>query len=538
MRRFSFLSAGDFNAFFALFLDNLVNLVILYTVLTSVFGFPGEIISQKMIPGTALGVMIGDLFYSWYAIRLAKKTNNPEITAIPLGLDTPSTIGIAFTVLGPAFLFYRQSMDINEAAMATWYVGMAVVIWMSFVKFIASFAGNAIQKTIPSAALIGSLAGVGIAWLAAAQFLKTMENPIIGIFSLVLISMTLIAGYRLPARFPGAAAAVLGGMVLYYAGYLFHIPGIHTSPIELTGPSISLPVPYFEGFSVFFGDALNYLPIAIPFGLLTIIGGINVTEGARLVGDSFSTRKILLTEAFATFVAGVFGGVSQSTPYIGHSAYKKMGARSGYTILTGLLIGLGSMLGVIDLLVRFIPEASVAPILIFVGFEITSLTFLTSPRNHYMAVTFAIIPAILNLAYIQLKTFYEPLRFSISQIAAKAPTALQADIGALIPATFVHSYTLLQAMAQGYILTAMVWAATVAYLADRKSIHAVVAMLTGSILTFFGVMHSVTSSGEIYFPWKLNEGSEMVYQFSFAYLFAGIVVLVFSRLAKRENTAA
>jgi hypothetical protein len=49
-----------------------------------------------------------------------------------------------------------------------------------------------------------------------------------------------------------------------------------------------------------------------------------VTESARLAGDNYNTRSILMTEALATMVAGVFGGVSQTTPYIGHPAYKDM----------------------------------------------------------------------------------------------------------------------------------------------------------------------------------------------------------------------
>ena len=91
------------------------------------------------------------------------------------------------------------------------------------------------------------------------------------------------------------------------------------------------------------GRALAYLPVAVPFGILTIVGGINVTESARLAGDDYKTRDILLAEAFSTLIAGVCGGVAQSTPYIGHPAYKRMGGRAGYTLFTGLFIGLGGV---------------------------------------------------------------------------------------------------------------------------------------------------------------------------------------------------
>src|SRR5947209_15084395 len=105
-----------------------------------------------------------------------------------------------------------------------------------------------------------------------------------------------------------------------------------------------LPIPSLD-FLKGLGLAFKYLPIALPFGLLTVIGGINVTESARVAGDDFNTRDILLTEAVATIIAGVCGGVAQSTPYIGQPAYKQMGSRAGYTLLTGLFIGIGGMLG-------------------------------------------------------------------------------------------------------------------------------------------------------------------------------------------------
>ena len=107
---------GDVNAFFGLILDNVVNLAILAGILIGAFGFPADVVYRKMFPGTALGVMIGDLAYTWLAFRLAKRTGRADVTAMPLGLDSPSTIGMAFAVLGPAFLAAKARMPENEAA--------------------------------------------------------------------------------------------------------------------------------------------------------------------------------------------------------------------------------------------------------------------------------------------------------------------------------------------------------------------------------------------------------------------------------------
>src|SRR5207244_952079 len=131
----------------------------------------------------------------------------------------------------------------------------------------------------------------------------------------------------------------------------------------------------------------EYVPLALPFAILTVIGGIDVTESARKAGDDYSTRDILLTEAVATLLAGVCGGVSQSTPYIGHPAYKAMGGRAAYTLATGLFVGLGGILGYVAFLADALPKPVLAPILIFVALELTEQAYHATQRRHAGAVT-------------------------------------------------------------------------------------------------------------------------------------------------------
>ena len=70
--RYDWLTPGDVNAFFGLMLDNLTGLF-LVVILISGFGFPTDFAISAMIPGTALGVLIGDLAFVYFAFRLAKK---------------------------------------------------------------------------------------------------------------------------------------------------------------------------------------------------------------------------------------------------------------------------------------------------------------------------------------------------------------------------------------------------------------------------------------------------------------------------------
>jgi len=128
-------AAGDVNAFFGLAVDNLTNLVVLAGLLVGVFGFPADLVFQRIIPGTALGVLVGDLWYTWLARRLSRETGRADVTAMPFGIDTPSLFGITFGVLGPTMLATRDPV-------LAWKVGMGVTVVMGVAKLALAFAGG------------------------------------------------------------------------------------------------------------------------------------------------------------------------------------------------------------------------------------------------------------------------------------------------------------------------------------------------------------------------------------------------------------
>jgi len=481
-QRVSWIAWGDLNAFFGLMLDNLLNLVVLTGLLVGVFQFPQEFALARMIPGTALGVLVGDLVYTWMAVKLARSTGRDDVTAMPLGLDTPSTIGIALVVLGPAYMAARgEGLGEDDAAMVSWQVGMATMIVMGLVKVGFAFVGDWVRRTVPAAGLLGSLAGIGLALLGFFPLLHIFRAPVVGMIALGLVVYGLMAGRSLPFRVPAAFAAVLVGTVL------FHVLGpAGLLGLEYEAPSLLLspaaPVPTL-GFVEGMGRALSYLPVAIPFGILTIVGGINVTESARLAGDDYRTRDILLTEAVATLIAGVFGGVAQSTPYIGHPAYKRMGGRAGYTLFTGLFIGLGGVLGFVQFVVRLVPQAAVTPILLFVGLEIMAQAQHQCRKEHAVAVGLAILPSVAELVRIVLAGF-----------GHTDPAALQGE-----PAGQLEVILLL---GRGFIITAMLWGAAAAHVIDGRLRTAGYYMLICAVMTLLGLVHSILPSGGLYVVWQ------------------------------------
>jgi AGZA family xanthine/uracil permease-like MFS transporter len=516
-KRYQWFVLGDFNGFFGLMFDNLTVLSFLAGILVFGFKFPADIVYTRMFPGTAFGVLFGDLVYTWMAFRLAKKSGNATVTAMPLGLDTPSTIGIALVVLGPAFVAMKAGgMAERDAAMMTWYLGMATMVMIGIVKVVFSFLGRWVQRMVPQAGLLGSLAGIGLALIGTLPLIDIFGIPIVGLVALGIVMYTLVAEIRLPWNLPGVFASVILGTILYYAlGPTGLVGGTFAGapPMDL---HFGLPIPTLD-FIDGVVPALKYLPIAIPFGILTVVGGINVTESARVAGDDYNTRNILLTEAVATLVAGCCGGVAQSTPYIGQPAYKRMGARAGYTLMTGIFIGLGGMLGYVSFFVELIPRAVLAPILVFVALDIMVQAFHACPPRHAPAVAAAFFPTVARM-----------LAIKLGNPEIVLPQTFQNLL--VLPGKALPELLVTVALGNGFIVTAMLWGAFLAEMIDRRLTISALYLLILAVFAFFGIIHSASPDGGMYFPWKLSGLAQQIpYQFAIAYAVLAALFLLLSR---------
>jgi len=102
--RYDWAASGDLSAFLGLTFDNITQLIVFSTILIAVFHYPPEIVLRRMLPGTAFGVLVGDLIYTWLAFRLAQRTKRSCVTAMPLGIDIVSLFGLTFGA-PPARLF-------------------------------------------------------------------------------------------------------------------------------------------------------------------------------------------------------------------------------------------------------------------------------------------------------------------------------------------------------------------------------------------------------------------------------------------------
>jgi AGZA family xanthine/uracil permease-like MFS transporter len=502
MTRYRWAQWQDINAFFGLMLDNVAVLIILVSTISDVgaegrqddFRFSPQFVLTRMIPGTALGVLLGDLVYTWMAFRLARRSGKTDVTAMPLGLDTPSTFGVAFFVLLPALREAHTELNLGheEAMHYAWRVGVVVLLLIGVFKVACAPLGNAVRRWVPQAGLLGSLAAIALALIAFIPLLLggIAAVPLVGLLSLTVILVTLVAHQPLPGKIPGALAAVLLGVIVYVAGDCVGnllgwpiVPRMDRSGVLASWkppPLLSLLAPDYGQWQQVWWSALAKLPVALPFALATIVGGIDCTESAAAAGDAYDTRTILLTEGVATVAAGCFGGVIQNTPYIGHPAYKAMGGRAAYTLATALFVGAAGYFGWFTNLFEWLPRAAMFPILVFVGIEITAQTFRATPARHYPALALAALPAFAALAAIPLT----------QALGGREPARPDAAVVVLT----------LRCLANGFIVTSLLWAAALAALLDRQLGRSALYLLVAAVFALFGIIHSPLPSAPVSLP--------------------------------------
>jgi adenine/guanine/hypoxanthine permease len=492
-QKYRWAAPGDVNAFFGLMLDNIAGLILMVTLLATSFGFPADFAVSHMVPGTAIGVFVGDLAFFALAFHLARKTGRTDITAMPLGLDTPSTFGMVFFVLGPAFLAGKAGgMEVVAAAEYAWHIGIWSIIFSGVFKLICTPFSGIIRRVVPRAGLLGSLAAIALVLISFLPLLDIFAHPLPGFVALAVVLTSLIGRVPLPGKIPGTLAALLISGSVFYLMRACGVAGYEAGKVLETQ---WLPMEWqavFQGNWVgAFQDAVNYLPVVLPFALGTVVGGIDCTESAAAAGDEYHTGTVVGIEAFATLVAGFCGGVIQTTPYIGHPAYKAMGGRAAYTLATACLIGSAGVVGYFGIILQWIPSAAVFPILVFVGLEITAQSFMATDRRYYSAIALACVPALAFLAI----NFPNQI-FGDSQLFQGGITSATLADGEL--RTKLNTLGVLQG---GFILVSLMWAWILSAVIDTKLKTASIVLLFTALFTLFGLIHSpLPGNNRIFLP--------------------------------------
>jgi AGZA family xanthine/uracil permease-like MFS transporter len=515
-------SRGDLDGFFGLFVDNLVQLLLIVQ-LTALCGIPAgdPLLLHYILPGVAISVLVGNLYYAWQAHRLARAQGRDDVTALPYGINTPSLLVYIFFVMFPV---YQRSGDPRLA----WQMGLIACLGSGLIELAGSLIAERIRRHTPRAALLSTLAGIAIGFISMTFALQIFQRPLVAMLPLAVVLVTYFARFSFPLGLPGGFVAVLLGTLCAWTLPLV-LPTSSQWPamsVTAVGEAWSLRGVYLPRFA---GDDLwevlqrptewiGYLSVIVPMGLFNVIGSLQNVESAEAAGDRYPAGPSLAVNGLGTIVASLLGSCFPTTIYIGHPGWKELGARAGYSSLNGLIITLICLSGTVTWVSRIVPlEAGIA-IVLWIGIIITAQAFQATPPAHAPAVALGLFPAIAAWG----ATIAQGA-LNVAGAATPAAPTLQSLLTSN-PDADVNGFLLhgLITIERGYIFTCMLLSAIAAWLIDRRFFRAAAWSVVAALLASLGLTHAYQLSGNnidflfllsdapadslTFFPWGIAAG--------------------------------
>jgi adenine/guanine/hypoxanthine permease len=514
----------DIDGFFGLALDNLIQILLIISLCQGVLGFSSELLYGKVLPAVALSLIVGNAYYSWLAFTQGTKENRSDLTALPYGINTVSLFAHIFLVMLPVKLAaLSQGTPPEAAAELAWKAGLVACLGSGLIELGGAWVGDALRRVAPRAALLSTLAGIAITFIAIGFLFRTFAHPVVAIVPLGVILLTYFG--RVRWGMPGGLLAVLLGTGLAWGtGLVQWDPAVFQSalqPIGLHLPGIWIGAIWDQRVVL-----LSYSSVILPMGLFNLVGSLQNLESAEAAGDRYPTAPCLAANGIGTLVAAICGSCFPTTIYIGHPGWKAMGARVGYSWLNGLIMGLFCVTGTVGVVAYLIPIDAGMAIVLWIGIVMVAQSFTATPIAHTPAVVVGLLPGIAGWGALIAKN---------SLRAAGLGTPQQPFSEALV-AKFHLSDTFIEgafALEQGFIFSAMIWAAMTVFIIEQQFAKAALWSLVAAGLAWVGLIHSykwAISDTVVYIGWGAGASWAISYLLlagllSFVAWFQGAMVL-------------
>lgn len=471
---------GDVDGFFGLALDNLVQLLLIDGLCRVVLGFPNALIYGRILPGAAVSLVVGNLYYARQAMRLARRTGRTDVCALPYGINTVSLFAYVFLVMLPAKLA-AEAAGAADPARVAWQAGLAACFGAGLIELAGAFVAEPIRRATPRAALLSTLAGIALTFISLGFFFRTFARPLIGFTTLAIVLLVYFGRVRFRGGLPGGLVAVgLGTLIAWLTG----IAPVGAAPQG--GAHLALPVPVVGDLlaSLSGGRWLAYVSVILPMGLFSVIGSLQNIESAEAAGDGFETRPALAVNGLGTLAAALFGSCFPTTIYIGHPGWKAMGARAGYSVLNAAFFTLVCFSGTLAFIAWAIPIDAGMAIVLWIGMVITAQAFQATPREHAPAVVMGLLPGVAAWGALLAKNGLRAAGVGMPGGPPFTPQLVGAFAGS---DTWIHGAFALE---QGFILTAMILSAATVAVIERRFHVAALWCAIGAVLAVAGLLHS------------------------------------------------
>jgi adenine/guanine/hypoxanthine permease len=356
------------------------------------------------------------------------------------------------------------------------------VFIQGFILIGGGFVAPFIRRITPRAALLGTLAGVSIAFISMRPAMEIFMTSIIGLTCLAIIMASWFGGVRYPRGLPAGLVAIIVGMAIAWGAAAIGMPeigGMSGAKLAESFASFGFSIPLPAVDHVFSGfEFLGFILVtAIPFGVYDLVEAMDNVESAEAAGDTYSTTEALAAEGTISLIGTLLGSPFANAVYIGHPGWKSMGGRIGYSAATGVFVLALAWFGILAVFLNLVPVVAISPILLYIGMLIGAQAFQTTPIKHAPAIILGLVPHLAAWA----KTLID------GALGAAGVEVTPELVGAM--ATNGVLYAGLSILGNGAILTGLVLAAIGVFVIERRFEFAAGFVGAGAILTFFGFMH-------------------------------------------------
>ncbi|HKQ47229.1 MAG TPA: NCS2 family permease [Phycisphaerae bacterium] len=512
--RYRWFVKGDLDGFFGLAVDNLVQVLVIVALCTQLCGFTDELVYHRVLPGIAVSLLIGNLYYALHARRVARRDGNPTCTALPYGINTPSVFAYILFILAPVYQRFSAELGPEQAGELAWKVGLVACIGSGVIEFLGAFIGGWVRRVTPRAALLSALAAIGVIFIASPFAFQIYERPLVAMVPLFVVLIGYFARVRFPLGMPSGLVALALGTILAWTlplisglGPKMMSTGDVTTAWEgvraTIGGFVQQPAwnkllePHFFGREIvdLFRDhpdlLWSFLGVIVPMGLINAIGSLQNIESAEAAGDRFSTGPCMAVNGVGTIAAGLFGSCFPTTIYIGHPGWKALGARCGYSIINGLFFTVVFILGLGQLTFAVIPMEAGMAIVLYIGVIIAAQSYEAVPTRHYPAVALGFFPAVAMMAVFLMPHVLQGIGASggILPMIQQHGNALE-DAARRTDAWWPIGVYALAGANSGFVITGMIISAITAFLIDRRFKTAGIWCLIAAVVTLLGFHHA------------------------------------------------
>lgn len=469
---------GDYDGFFGLALDNLVQLLLIDTLCRTVLGFPADLVYGHILPGAAISILVGNIAYAFQAKRLAERTGRQDVCSLPYGINTVSLFAHVFLIMLPAKAIAERA-GVPDPARIAWQAGLLATLAAGIIELAGAFVAERIRKATPRAALLSTLAGIALGFISLGFLFRTFAHPVVGLTTLAIVMLTYFGRVRFKGHLPGGVVAVGLGTLI---AWMTSLAPVGARP---ESPALHLPIPVIGDLvaALTGGHFLPYLSVIIAMSLFNVLGSLQNIESAEAAGDSYDTKYSLTVNGLGSIAAALFGSAFPTTIYIGHPGWKALGARAGYSVLNGAFVTIICLTGTLAWIAWAIPIDAGMAIVLWIGMMIIAQAFQATPREHAPAVVVGLLPGLGAWGALMAKN-----GLRAAGLGGPAGPFTENLVGEFQKSdTWIHGAF---AIEQGFLFTAMILSAAVVGVIERRWTVAAAWCACAAVLSALGLMHS------------------------------------------------